>query len=682
MEGGTGAAATSAGQPAAPKIVTVSQMLAQSAAEDVPDSLTMDLSDIEVPGLATYEEWDQEDDGWLLECFTFSTGLCAGGYAMLHNLWLAFGIYMHHRRFWICKFIILIMDVAMLRGAFSMAEEYCTQDDDISEFGWVIWSSFLVFCKFVYLRPVFHLHQLGVFHNSRMDAAKSACIELLCMICHAGLLFSLIYRTFLRGYSAYRSGSCEAMSRELLTDIFYCQEAAQYYDLPSATPLSGENRTKPLTRQPPGCYYVESEKQVYFNPVPCSDQDWCSDWLAETYGGCTQDAACLCGCSFSSAAILLSVLVFTLPMPLQWRMFSSSVSKFRETPSLPLHADAPTHDAGGAAGAAGPAAEGAAGENGQDGEQERDGEQGWEREVSAARYAAAMEELKFEGLEGLCLLSALKELEGPGTDTGVGGSNTRMRRLHKELSSLGRQLEQHPDSSIWIRYDTDRPQFMRAAITGPRGTPYESGVFLFDLYFPPSYPQVPPKMLFLTTARGSVRFSPNLYQDGKVCLSLLGTFEGPRWGPGSSLYQVLVSIQGMILGVAHPLYNEPGLGGFETGREGEGGSVHVNRPAVRRYDERTQLATLQHAILAHVRSAPVGFEALVQRHFALKRGAIMAAVERWGREGEEYRRAVGRQGLAEDYGRRLGAVADQVRAALEALPECPGAAERDRKSVV
>eukprot|EP00961_Rhodomonas_salina_P050944 683692-Rhodomonas_salina.1 len=145
---------------------------------------------------------------------------------------------------------------------------------------------------------------------------------------------------------------------------------------------------------------------------------------------------------FPSSLLLPPPQVFTLPMPLQWRMFSSSVSKFRETPSLPLHADAPTHDAGGAAGAAGPAAEGAAGENGQDGEQERDGEQGWEREVSAARYAAAMEELKFEGLEGLCLLSALKELEGPGTDTGVGGSNTRMRRLHKELSSLGRQLEQ------------------------------------------------------------------------------------------------------------------------------------------------------------------------------------------------------------------------------------------------
>ena len=30
------------------------------------------------------------------------------------------------------------------------------------------------------------------------------------------------------------------------------------------------------------------------------------------------------------------------------------------------------------------------------------------------------------------------------------------------------------------------------------------------------------------------------------------------------MYQVLVSIQGMILGVTHPIYNEPGLGGFES----------------------------------------------------------------------------------------------------------------------
>ena len=57
------------------------------------------------------------------------------------------------------------------------------------------------------------------------------------------------------------------------------------------------------------------------------------------------------------------------------------------------------------------------------------------------------------------------------------------------------------------------------------------------------------------------RFGPNLYADGKVCLSLLGTWDGPKWNPKhSSLYQLLISIQGLILGVEHPYYLEPGHG--------------------------------------------------------------------------------------------------------------------------
>ena len=54
------------------------------------------------------------------------------------------------------------------------------------------------------------------------------------------------------------------------------------------------------------------------------------------------------------------------------------------------------------------------------------------------------------------------------------------------------------------------------------------------------------------------RINPNLYDCGKVCLSLLGTWSGPGWQPGrSNMLQVLVSIQGMIL-VEEPFYNEPG----------------------------------------------------------------------------------------------------------------------------
>lgn len=63
-------------------------------------------------------------------------------------------------------------------------------------------------------------------------------------------------------------------------------------------------------------------------------------------------------------------------------------------------------------------------------------------------------------------------------------------------------------------------------IAGPVGTPYEGGLFEFDCWMPIEYPNVPPLMHLRTTGNGSVRFNPNLYNNGKVCLSLLGTWPG------------------------------------------------------------------------------------------------------------------------------------------------------------
>ena len=45
-------------------------------------------------------------------------------------------------------------------------------------------------------------------------------------------------------------------------------------------------------------------------------------------------------------------------------------------------------------------------------------------------------------------------------------------------------------------------------IIGPEGTPYENGVYIFDLYCPPDYPDKPPRVQFLTTGGGSVRYEP------------------------------------------------------------------------------------------------------------------------------------------------------------------------------
>lgn len=64
-----------------------------------------------------------------------------------------------------------------------------------------------------------------------------------------------------------------------------------------------------------------------------------------------------------------------------------------------------------------------------------------------------------------------------------------------------------------------------------------------------------------TNGRQRVRFNPNLYTDGKVCLSILNTWHGrpeEKWNPQtSSLLPVLVAIQSLILN-AEPYFNEPG----------------------------------------------------------------------------------------------------------------------------
>lgn len=95
-------------------------------------------------------------------------------------------------------------------------------------------------------------------------------------------------------------------------------------------------------------------------------------------------------------------------------------------------------------------------------------------------------------------------------------------------------------------------------IIGPEGTPYENGCFLFDIFLPLDYNHSCPLVKSMTTNGGKYRYNPNLYADGKVCLSLLGTWSGPGWISGkSTLLQVLISIQSLIF-CDEPYLNEPG----------------------------------------------------------------------------------------------------------------------------
>lgn len=113
-------------------------------------------------------------------------------------------------------------------------------------------------------------------------------------------------------------------------------------------------------------------------------------------------------------------------------------------------------------------------------------------------------------------------------------------------------------------------------ITGPDGSPYANGCSMFDISLPSDYPQTAPKVQFLTTDGGRIRFNPNLYNCVKVCLSLLGTWQGPGWISGeSTLLQVLISIQSLIL-VPDPYFNEPGWEPSRGTPRGEAASKNYN----------------------------------------------------------------------------------------------------------
>ena len=94
-----------------------------------------------------------------------------------------------------------------------------------------------------------------------------------------------------------------------------------------------------------------------------------------------------------------------------------------------------------------------------------------------------------------------------------------------------------------------------ALIIGPENTPYAFGFFLFEIKFPKNYPYSPPEVKMLTTNH-RIRFNPNLYEDGKVCLSILGTWPGPKWEPIMNLKLVLLSIRSLM--GETPINNEPG----------------------------------------------------------------------------------------------------------------------------
>jgi len=203
--------------------------------------------------------------------------------------------------------------------------------------------------------------------------------------------------------------------------------------------------------------------------------------------------------------------------------------------------------------------------------------------------------------------------------------SARTKRLALEAADMmGGALPASVSSTIWVRVNESKIHYWRAMISGPESTPYSGGLFIFDIMAPSEYPNVAPKVNLQTTGGATVRFNPNLYNCGKVCLSLLGTWQGDQgesWHPKTStLLQVLMSIQALIL-VPDPFFNEPGYERVRNTAEGDMQS--------RSYNETIREATIRFAMLGHLKSPPPELKETIIRHFKLRKKTLLAQVREW-----------------------------------------------------
>ncbi|XP_015713164.1 baculoviral IAP repeat-containing protein 6 isoform X7 [Coturnix japonica] len=254
------------------------------------------------------------------------------------------------------------------------------------------------------------------------------------------------------------------------------------------------------------------------------------------------------------------------------------------------------------------------------------------------KYVAVMKKLQFDTFEmvsedddGKLVFKVNYHYMSQVKNASDANSAARARRLAQEAVTLSTSLPLSSSSSVFVRCDEERLDIMKVLITGPADTPYANGCFEFDVYFPQDYPNSPPLVNLETTGGHSVRFNPNLYNDGKVCLSILNTWHGrpeEKWNPQtSSFLQVLVSVQSLIL-VAEPYFNEPG---YERSRGTPSGSQ-----SSREYDGNIRQATVKWAMLEQIRSPSPCFKEVIHKHFYLKRVEIMAQCEEWIADIQQY----------------------------------------------
>jgi ubiquitin-conjugating enzyme E2 R len=122
--------------------------------------------------------------------------------------------------------------------------------------------------------------------------------------------------------------------------------------------------------------------------------------------------------------------------------------------------------------------------------------------------------------------------------------------LVRLLQNQYKNIQKEPVEGLFFEPDESNLQLWKIWVEGSKGTPYEGGIYQLQMTFPDTYPMEPPELRFI-----SEFWHPNVYKDGKVCISILhppgedamsGELPEERWLPTQTVTTVMLSVISML----------------------------------------------------------------------------------------------------------------------------------------
>lgn len=131
----------------------------------------------------------------------------------------------------------------------------------------------------------------------------------------------------------------------------------------------------------------------------------------------------------------------------------------------------------------------------------------------------------------------------------------RTKRILSEIKRI-EEFNKINTENIYIHSFEENINKFMVLIIGPKDVLYEGGFFLFEIILPDLYPFEPPIFKFISPMYSDIgRIHPNLYKEGKVCLSILNTWGNKEWSSSQNIISVCNTIQSLLDN--DPILHEP-----------------------------------------------------------------------------------------------------------------------------